>query len=126
MTAFAAPEDVADLWRPLSVAEAVATGALLDRVSALIRLRRPTIDARLAAEPNLALVARGVAVDAVLRVLRNPDGLTFEQIGAYAYRRADAVADGVLYVTDREWSLLETTATGYRGGAFTIRPGANR
>lgn len=119
--AYAAPIDVADQWRPLSDAEGVTATVLLGRVSALIRLRHPDMDARVAADPDYATVVAGISVDAVLRVLRNPDGKVQESIDDYTYRRADAVSDGVLYVTDAEWALL--TPGSVSNGAFTIRPG---
>jgi hypothetical protein len=121
MAAFASVQDVADTWRPLTAAEQALASVLLARVSALIRLRVYNIDARAAADSNLAVVVKGVAVDAVLRVLRNPAGKVTESIDDYTYRRADAVADGVLYVTDDEWSMLSPADN--PAGAFTIRPG---
>jgi Phage protein Gp19/Gp15/Gp42 len=123
MAAYATPDHVADQWRPLTDQEVYAATVLLNRVSALIRLGSPGLDARLVTDPDLALVVSGIAVDAVLRVLRNPDGKVQEAIDDYSYRRADAVADGVLYVTDREFAQLAPSTGPSSRGAFTIRPG---
>jgi hypothetical protein len=117
-TSFATIEDVEFLWRPLAQEEVGAASVLLARVSALVRTRIPDIDTRIAGDPNFGVLATGVVVDAVLRVLRNPEGYTSEQIGAYAYSRA-AGASG-LYLTDLEWALLLPPAA--VRGAFTIRP----
>ena len=62
---------------------------------------------------------RRVVCAMVLRVLRNPDGLVQESIDDYAYRRADAVADGLLYATPRE---LDSLTAKRRGRAFSITP----
>lgn len=125
MAAFASTFDLADMWRPLTPAEDVTATALLDRVSSLIRTRLPGIDARMVADPNLTELVRGVALDAVLRVLRNPDGLVQESVGGYSYSRASGSNAGALYVSDAEWALLLPTA-GSWSGAFTIRPGRVR
>lgn len=121
MAVYAYVGDVEATWRQLSAEETGVAAVLLERVSALIRASVTDVDTRIAADPDLALIARGVAVDAVLRVLRNPDGKIQEAIDDYSYRRADPVADGALYLTDRELAQLAPVWTA--SGAFTIRPG---
>lgn len=118
MAALASIEDIESLWRALADDELAGARVLLDRVSALIRSRIPGIDTRIAADPNLGLLAAGVVVDAALRVLRNPEALTSETVGAYSYTRAAATAG--LSLTDAEWALLLPAAA--VRGAFTIRP----
>ncbi len=119
--AYAGTGDVAHLFGDLTGDQTLAAAVLLERVSALIRTAAPGIDARMATDADLALVVRGIAVDAVLRVLRNPQGFASETIADYGYRRADAVADGALYLTPRELAML--TVPSSARGAFTIRPG---
>jgi hypothetical protein len=119
MAAFASVEDVEHTWRELVGNEPHTAGVLIERVSALISLRIPDIAARIAEDPNLGILAGGVVVDAVLRVMRNPEGFTAETMGAYSYQRDSAGAG--LYLTDVEWSLLLPQVTA--SGAFTIRPG---
>lgn len=112
------------LARPLAGAEVTAAQALLQRVSALMRLEVPNLDARVQANPDFAVVVRGYAADAVKRVLQNPDGKVQESIDDYSYRRADAVADGVLYLTPAELAGLRAGGVvQVERGAFTIRPG---
>jgi hypothetical protein len=118
MAALAGVDDIEYLWRELTSPELITAGVLLDRVSALIRSRIPGIDARIAADPNLGVLAAGVVADAVLRVMRNPEGYVSEQIGAYSYSRASTV--GGLSLTDAEWALLLPTTAAR--GAFTITP----
>lgn len=120
--AYAYPGDVAPRWRTLTTEEAYSASVLLERVSAVMRLNSAGLDDRIAGDPDLAIVASGIAVDAVLRVLRNPDGKVQEAIDDYSYRRADAVADGVLYLTPSELAQLAPGGTTARG-AFTITPG---
>lgn len=122
MAAYASTTDVEALWQPLTEQQTAAAVVLLDRVSALMRFRSPGLDARVVADPDLALVVSGVAVDAVLRVLRNPDSKVQESIDDYSYRRADAVADGSLYLTPGELDQLADPAAASTRGAFTIRP----
>jgi len=120
--AYAYPGDVAARWRTLTTEESYSASVLLDRVSALMRQSSPNLDARIAANPDLALIAAGVAVDAVVRVLRNPEGNVSETVGPWSFRRSDAVADGRLYLTAQELAQLNSGDAAPRG-AFTIRPG---
>lgn len=121
--AYATVGDVRNLYGTLTDVQTLAATVLLDRISAEIRIKSPGIDARVVTDSDLALVVSGVAVDAVLRVLRNPDSKVQEAIDDYSYRRADAVADGALYLTSGEIAKLTDPAITPRG-AFTIRPGA--
>jgi hypothetical protein len=95
----------------------VAGAAVGDGAAAAAHDRR-----RIVASPDLGVLARGVLVDAVLRVLRNPDGKVQESIDDYSYRRADAVADGSLYLTDDEWALLAGPGSAVASNSFTIVP----
>ena len=58
-----------------------------------------------------------VESNAVLRVLRNPEGYRQETEGNYGYSLSAAVASGHLFIMDSEWDDL-----GYRTGAWTITP----
>jgi len=124
VAAYADGADVAGVWRTLTTAETYSASVLLDRVSALMRQSSPGLDARIAENPDLALIASGIAVDAVLRVLDNPRGVVAETVGPWSFRRSDAVADGRLYLTAGELAQLNSGDAAPRG-AFTIRPGPN-
>ncbi len=121
--AYAYAADVA-ARRPLTAEETYSASVDLDRVSALMRQHSPNLDARIAANPDLGLIAAGIAVDAVLRVLDNPRGVVAETVGPWSFRRSDAVADGWLYLTAQELAQLNSGDAAPRG-AFTIRPGPN-
>ena len=121
MSALATVADIEAEWRPLSPDEQGGAQARLDRASALIRNAVPNVDARIASDDNYRLLAAGVAVDMVLRVLKNPDAKSEEAVDDYRYKRDASVAGGNLYLGDDELSLL--LGVRRRGGAFSIVPG---
>lgn len=111
------PNVQARFTRPLTLEEEQMAQTLLDDVEARLRARIPDLDERVDADANyLALVVQ-VEANAVLRVLRNPEGYRQETEGNYSYSLSAAVASGHLFVMDSEWDLL-----GARRGAFTITP----
>lgn len=73
MTTFATVNDVIDLWRPLSADEQTRAGKLLEIISASLRVEADKVgkdlDAMVAADENLAAVAKSVTVDVVARTL---------------------------------------------------------
>ena len=73
MTTFATVNDVVDLWRPLTADEQTRAGKLLEIVSASLRVEADKVgkdlDAMVAADENLAAVAKSVTVDVVARTL---------------------------------------------------------
>lgn len=109
------------LMRPLSEVEVQAADVMLAELDAMVRARVPGVVERVAADPGFAVVVRGRLAGAVARVLRNPDGKVSESIDDYAWRRADAVADGSLFLSDDDWLALSPAAVANMGGAFTIR-----
>ncbi len=118
MAALATVFDVeARLQRALDGVELAAAEVFLDEVSGIARRAIPGIDASTVADPNLAQVVVGRIAGAVARVLRNPEGLTFEQIGAYGYRRADAVADGLLYLSAADLAQMRPVTATRRVGS---------
>ena len=122
MPALAVFTDIEGVWRPLSAAEQAIATNWLDRASSKIRSEVLGIDARFAAEPELADLATGVAVDMVLRVMRNPEGKLEESIDDYRYRRDSATSSGALYLSPGELASLVPIAPGL-GGAFVVSLG---
>jgi hypothetical protein len=112
---YASVEAVAEQWRPLDNRESAVAAHLLDRVSALMRRYASNLDARILADPDLGVVAGGIAVDAVLRVMRStrPDATGTE---------AEKVDFASLYLTQTEIRSIAGTEEGLGSGAFTIRP----
>lgn len=126
-TPFATPEDVAELWRPLSTQEqAVATARLL-LVSALIRARVRTVDERIASGALDPEVVRIIAVDAVRRAMENPtEGVRSrtQTVGPFSesVTYTDAGQAGV-WLPEADWALLLGGAgnTAARAGVRSIR-----
>jgi hypothetical protein len=74
------------------------------------------IEARLASKALPANVYKRVISDAVLRVMRNPDGYASENEGGYGYATRATVASGNLWFTDQDVAVL----TGNAGGDMTV------
>jgi len=120
---FATADDV-DVLRPLDTDERDRATVLLRYASAEIRRNQPDIDARIALgtlDPDLANLA---AVQMVLRVLRNVDGVRQETVGPSAISYDPAQATGKLAFTADELALLQPAPTGTGVGAATARVGA--
>lgn len=108
------------LGRPItSAAEIAQVTAWLTDVEALIKVRIPDLDQRVAlGQIDEAIVAL-VEAQVVVRKVKNPDGKQNERIDDYSYGLNTDAARGDLFLTDEEWALLlPVSAT----GAFTIRP----
>ena len=107
MPAFASTQQVGERWqRALTGDETLAAESLLEQASAMIRVNVPGIDVRVAGSADWATTVAGIVVDAVLRVLRNPEGFVAENEGPFGVRRSDAAAGGQLFFTDQEWAQL--------------------
>ncbi|MCO5595391.1 hypothetical protein L7F22_049433 [Adiantum nelumboides] len=89
----------------------------LDDVEALIKVRIPDLEDKVSSGAiNLSLVIL-VESEAVLRLLRNPDGYIQETDGNYSYTLSAAVASGRLEIREDEWSLL-----GVQSGLMILSP----
>lgn len=113
--------DVENRWRPLTDAERVIANTLLGDVWRMIARRIPDVDERMADVDTGADYTADVVMvqaNAVMRVLKNPDGNRSESIDDYSWTRDRTLSAGILYLTDDEWALLDG-GTGVRG-AFTI------
>ena len=108
--AYATAEDVAIRWaRTPSVEEAALIEVRLGDVERMIRRRVPTLDDKVTAgtvdEDDLIQVES----DAVLRLVRNPDGYLSESDGNYTYMLRSDLASGRLEILPEEWELLGVT-----------------
>lgn len=112
-------------WRPLSTQETTNAQTFLD--DAWLMLRRHftrlgvDIETLMAADADLQADIVRVIVTAVLRVMKNPDGLSQESIDDYTYRRDEAVSAGLLYFADGELDGL-VPGSGVTGRAYMIDP----
>ncbi|MFE2912822.1 Gp19/Gp15/Gp42 family protein [Kitasatospora indigofera] len=115
--AYATVQDVEDRYLgQLTTDEQALAEVLLGDAENLIRSRVRDLDTRVT-DPNYLAAVVQVESNAVLRVVRNPDGYRQEMDGNYSYSISAAVASGFLSILDNEWALL-----GVRPGAFTITP----
>lgn len=114
-------DDVADRWRPLTSQEQTNAAVFLDDAWRMLKRRIPDLETRIAADLTNELRDETVRVlaQAVLRVLKNPDGFTRESLDDYSYARNEAVSSGLLFFTDDELDGL-TLDAGSNGKAFTI------
>lgn len=114
--AYAVPADVeARLGRPLEPDEVAMVQIRLDDVERIIKSRIPDLDAQIIAGTIDESVVVMIEAEAVLRLIRNPEGYTAETDGNYSYQISASVASGRLEILPDEWALL-----GWRRGAFVI------
>lgn len=118
MASFAEPSDVAAAWRPLTAAEETVATTRLAEASNKLRVAVPTIDADIIGNPLKTELAKTAVVNAVIRVMSNPDALLSEKIDDYEFRRDSAVSAGLLYIDPRD---LDGLVIVRRGKYRTIR-----
>lgn len=116
------PEIAARIGRALTDLEAAQVNAWIDDLDAMISLRVPDLEDRVAQDQPSVAVVRMVYAQAIRRVLLNPEGLRqyTESIDDYSVTKTvdSAMSSSALYLTDDEWGLLSPAST---GDAFTIR-----
>jgi Gp19/Gp15/Gp42-like protein len=78
-----------------------------------------TIAAQITAGDIDAEDVEQVEAEAVLRLVRNPEGFLSENDGSYGYQVIQSLASGVLEITDDEWLILGVTA---HDGFFLMVP----
>lgn len=114
--AYAQTSDVqARLGRDLTTAETAQATVLLEDAEILIKARIPDLDDQITDEAIDVNIVKMVEANAVVRVLRNPDGYVSETDGDYTYQMDRRLTTGALEILEHEWSLL-----GSSGGAFMI------
>ena len=120
--AYANLTDVADrLGRPISdPLEVKQVNAWIGDVEAIIRVRIPDLDERVAGGVPSPEVVAMVVTNAVVRKTLNPTGKQNERIDDYSYGLTEAAARGDLFLTADEWELLRPLSG---TGAFSVRPG---
>lgn len=118
------PDDIENRWRPLTDQEKLNADALTGDAWRMIRSRigDETLDEKSTDVTNGEYFIDDVVMviaNAVIRVLKNPDGKRQESIDDYAWTRDRVLSAGVLYITDDEWRVLGVSGAG-RGAAFQI------
>jgi len=115
----ATTSDIADRFRPLTAAETTNAQAYLEDAWALLTARLPALEGNLAAGTVSAGNVVRVVANMVIRVLRNPEGKSEEQIDDYRYRRDALLSSGVLTVTPDELADL-TPGAGRRTNSVRL------
>lgn len=113
--AFATVDDMTLLWRAMSKEEQGRAGELLQIVSACLRVEANKVgkdlDAMIEKNPNLAQVAKSVAVDVVARVLmtstdQEPMTQMSQSAGGYSVSGTYLVPGGGLFIKRSELARL--------------------
>ena len=71
-----------------------------------IRMKIPNLDELIIRNPALADTVVRVCSDAVIRLVRNPEGYVQETDGNYTYMLSHSSADGRLTILPEEWADL--------------------
>lgn len=107
----------ARLGRDLDEYESTIVEARLNDVELVIKSRIPDLVQKIDDTKLSVDVVKMVEADAVIRHLRNPEGIVGETDGNYSYQLNWATVKGSLELTTEEWRLL-----GVRPKFFVISP----
>lgn len=99
--------------------EAATIGVRLNDVERLVRKRIPDLDDQISDGVIDVEDLIQVECEAVIRVIRNPEGFVSETDGNYTYQLAHSTVASKLEVTPDEWLLLGVSL---KGGMFTLVP----
>ncbi len=118
--AYATPSDVAVRWaRTPTQEEADLIDIRLADIERIIRKRIPLLDDLILSGTLDIEDVIQVESDAVLRLVRNPEGFVSETDGNYTYQFAQSTTPGALTILPEEWALLGIVPS---GGMFTLVP----
>lgn len=119
--AYASATDVTVRWaRSATTEETALINVRLADVERMILRRIPTLAAQIAANTVNVEDVKQVEADAVLRLVRNPEGYLSESDGNYTYMMQQDLATGRLEILPEEWDILGVRAS----GMFVIVPTA--
>lgn len=105
--AFATASDVVTLWAKEPEPEVmVLIERRLEQVERMIRRRIPELDTFAAASTTFMADLVDIEADAVLRLVRNPEGYMSETDGTYTYQLQSDLSLGRLEILDDEWTTL--------------------
>lgn len=117
----ASPEEVEVLLgREMTEREKAAAAKLLQRAWQILLREVPSLESRLPDNDRLAGEAADTLVDAVTRVVRNPEG--WRQVGLDDFQgtRDTVLSAGVLQFTEDEISRLQPRVV-YQQGVYSLR-----
>lgn len=123
MADYASVQDVQNLWRELTAAEQQRTEVLIPVICSSLRVEAQKVgldlDAMIAADPDLAIVAKSVTVDVVARTLMtstNQEPMTQYSESALGYSVSGSflVPGGGLFIKRSELARLGLRRQRYR------------
>lgn len=94
---------------------------LIGRASRRLNSLVPGIQDRIDDRSLAVEDVRDVVVGAVLRIVRNPEGLSMEMEGSYSYQTRADVAGGALMFTSDDLNQVRARQTGTVGRPFESR-----
>lgn len=107
MTTYAKASDVTKRWaRTPTQAETNLITVRLADVERMIRRKIPDLDDRIEDGTLDVEDVIQVEADAVLRLVRNPEGYLSETDGTYTYMLQQDIASGRLEILPEEWEIL--------------------
>ena len=105
--AYASASDVTARWgRTPTDEENALINVRLEDAERLIRRRIPNLDDLINDETIIEDDLIQVEADAVLRLVRNPEGYVSETDGDYTYQLRQDMASGRLEILPAEWAIL--------------------
>ncbi|QFG10389.1 head-tail adaptor Ad1 [Mycobacterium phage Anthony] len=110
--AYAKASDVTTLWAKTPDTEILALiERRLEQVERMVKRRIPDVDTKVVADPVFKADLIDIEADAVLRLVRNPEGYLSEGDGSYNYMLRSDLSQGVLEILDKEWEILGIVKT---------------
>ena len=105
--AYASADDVVTLWAKEPEPEVMALiERRLEQVERIIKRRIPDLDDKADASETFLADLIDIEADAVLRLVRNPEGYMSETDGSYTYMLSSDLAAGKLNILADEWQIL--------------------
>lgn len=105
--AYATAEDVVTLWAKEPEPEVMTLiERRLEQVERMIRRRVTDLDTQASESDTFLADLIDIEADAVLRLVRNPEGYMSETDGTYTYQLQSDLSSGKLEILDDEWQTL--------------------
>lgn len=105
--AYATAADVVTLWAKEPEPEVkTLIERRLDQVERMIKRRIPNLDQKVTDSTTFRADLIDIEADAVLRLVRNPEGYVSETDGTYTYQLSADLSTGRLEILDDEWVIL--------------------
>lgn len=105
--AYATAQDVVTLWAKEPEPEVMTLiERRLEQVERIIRRRITNLDTRVSESETFEADLIDIEADAVLRLVRNPEGYMSETDGTYTYQMQSDLTTGKLVILDEEWQIL--------------------